>query len=72
MGKRILVFLSGRNDGSTNVLCDEFINGAKESGNYVEKILVNNKNINYICHNRIEKNNLKAYKAATIGASCQT
>ena len=24
MGKRILVFLSGRNDGSTNVLCDEF------------------------------------------------
>lgn len=47
MGKRILVFLSGRNDGSTNVLCDEFINGAKESGNYVEKILVNNKNINY-------------------------
>ena len=43
MGKRILVFLSGRNDGSTNVLCDEFINGAKESGNYVEKILVNNK-----------------------------
>lgn len=47
MRKRILVLLSGRNDGSTNALCDEFINGANEVGSHVEKILVNDKNINY-------------------------
>lgn len=47
MGKRILVILSGRSDGNTNILCDEFINGAKEAGNYVEKLLINDKIINY-------------------------
>ena len=47
MRKRILVLLSGRCNGSTNILCDQFIKGAKESGNYIEKILINDKNINY-------------------------
>lgn len=57
MKKKIFVILSGRNEGSTNMLCDEFINGAKEAGNYVEKILINDKNINYCLGCRVCREN---------------
>lgn len=46
MSKKVLI-LSGspRNDGNSDILCDEFMKGAKESGNEVEKIRVATKKI---------------------------
>lgn len=48
MDKKILI-LSGspRNSGNSDLLCDEFMRGAKESGNIVEKVRVGEKNINF-------------------------
>ena len=48
MSKKVLV-LSGspRKNGNSDILCDEFIKGAKESKHDVEKILLGDKNINY-------------------------
>lgn len=48
MSKRVLI-LSGspRKGGNSDLLCDEFMRGAKESGNVVEKIRVAEKNIGY-------------------------
>lgn len=41
MSKKVLI-LSGspRNGGNSDILCDEFMKGAKEAGNEVEKIRV--------------------------------
>lgn len=46
MGKKVLV-LSGspRKGGNSDILCDEFVRGAKESGNEVEKIRVASKKV---------------------------
>ncbi len=48
MAKKILV-LSGsfRKHGNSDLLCDEFIRGATESGNDVEKIFINDRKINF-------------------------
>lgn len=48
MNKKILI-LSGspRKGGNSDILCDEFARGAKESGNDVEKIRVSEKKIGY-------------------------
>lgn len=48
MGKKVLI-LSGspRKGGNSDLLCDEFMKGAIESGNDVEKIRVSEKNIGY-------------------------
>ena len=48
MNKKVLI-LSGspRKGGNSDILCDEFMKGAKESGNKVEKIRVAEKNISY-------------------------
>lgn len=48
MNKNILV-LSGspRKEGNSDILCDQFVMGAKESGNEVEKIFISNKKIGY-------------------------
>lgn len=48
MGKKVLI-LSGspRKGGNSDLLCDEFIRGAKEAGNETEKIYVAEKNIGY-------------------------
>lgn len=48
MSKNILV-LSGspRKGGNSDILCDQFVMGAKESGNEVEKIFISNKKIGY-------------------------
>lgn len=48
MSKKVLI-LSGspRKNGNSDVLCDEFAKGAKNSGHVVEKIRVDEKNIGY-------------------------
>lgn len=48
MGKKILI-LSGspRKGGNSDILCDEFMRGAKENGHSVEKINVAEKKIGY-------------------------
>ena len=48
MSKKVLI-LSGspRKGGNSDLLCDEFARGAKESGNDVEKIRVSEKKIGY-------------------------
>lgn len=48
MSKKVLI-LSGspRRGGNSDILCDEFAKGAKESGHEVEKIRVDEKNIGY-------------------------
>lgn len=46
--KKILVLsASPRKGGNSEILCDEFIRGAKESGNYGEKIFLREKKIGY-------------------------
>lgn len=48
MSKRVLI-LSGspRKGGNSDLLCDEFMKGAKESGNEAEKIFIRDKKIGY-------------------------
>lgn len=48
MSKKILI-LSGspRANGNSDILCDQFMAGAKESGNIVEKIRLQESEINY-------------------------
>ena len=48
MAKKIVV-LSGspRKGGNSELLCDQFIRGAAEAGNQVEKIFVCNMKVNY-------------------------
>lgn len=48
MNKKVLI-LSGspRKGGNSDILCDQFMKGAEESGNEVEKIRVAEKNIGY-------------------------
>ena len=48
MSKKVLI-LSGspRKNGNSDILCDEFMRGAKDRGNAVEKIRVYEKNISY-------------------------
>ena len=44
--KKVLVLSSSpRKGGNSDILCDEFILGAKESGNDVEKIFLKDKKI---------------------------
>lgn len=48
MCKKVLVLSSSpRKGGNSDTLCDQFIKGAQESGNDVEKIYLRNKRINY-------------------------
>lgn len=48
MSKKVIVLsASARKGGNSEMLCDEFIAGAKETGNQVEKIFLGNKIINY-------------------------
>ncbi len=47
MGKNVLIISSSpRKGGNSDVLCDEFLKGAKENGNTVEKIFLKDKKIN--------------------------
>lgn len=48
MSKKVLVLsASPRKGGNSDLLCDQFVNGAKEAGNQAEKILIRDKKINY-------------------------
>ena len=48
MNKNVLVISSSpRKGGNSELLCEEFIKGAQEVGNYTEKINLNDKNIHY-------------------------
>ena len=48
--KNVLILSSSpRKKGNSDVLCDRFAEGAKESGNAVEKIFLGDKNIGF-CH----------------------
>ncbi|WP_432734498.1 flavodoxin family protein [Maridesulfovibrio sp. FT414] len=48
MSKKILLIsASPRQQGNSDILCDEFIRGAKESGHNAEKIRLADQNINY-------------------------
>jgi multimeric flavodoxin WrbA len=46
--KKVLVLsASPRKGGNSDLLCDQFMSGAKEAGNQAEKIFVRDKKINY-------------------------
>lgn len=48
MSKKVLVLsASFRKHGNSDILCDQFIKGAQEAGNEVEKIFVNDKQIHF-------------------------
>lgn len=48
MSKKVLILSSSpRKGGNSDLLCDEFMKGAQESGNDVEKIFISQKRINY-------------------------
>lgn len=48
MSKKVLILSSSpRKGGNSDLLCDEFMKGAQESGNDVEKIFISQKKINY-------------------------
>jgi multimeric flavodoxin WrbA len=48
MSKKVLVLsASPRKGGNSDLLCDQFIIGAKEAGNQAEKIFLRDKEINY-------------------------
>ena len=46
MGKKVLIISSSpRRGGNSDLLCDEFLKGAQEAGNEVEKVFLKDKNI---------------------------
>ncbi|MEZ7893047.1 MAG: flavodoxin family protein [Candidatus Wallbacteria bacterium] len=48
MSKKVLILsLSPRKGGNSDVLCDQFLKGASEAGNEAEKIFLGGKKINY-------------------------
>jgi multimeric flavodoxin WrbA len=48
MAKKVLIVsASPRNGGNSDLLCDQFLLGAKETGNQVEKIFLRDKRINH-------------------------
>ena len=63
MSNKVLI-LSGspRKNGNSDILCDEFMKGAVEAGNEVEKIRVAEKNIGYCCACYACKNRPSAIK----------
>lgn len=63
----LIISASPRKGGNSDVLCDRFAEGAKESGNNVEKIFLANKNIGFcrgcgVCndtHKCVQKDDMK-------------
>jgi len=48
MSKKVLILSSSpRKKGNSEILCDQFMKGAEEEGNQVEKISLREKNIHY-------------------------
>lgn len=58
MGKKVLILsASPRKGGNSDLLCDEFLLGAREAGNQTEKIFLKDKRIGYcegcgVCYNQ--------------------
>ena len=58
MSKKVLVLsASPRKGGNSDLLCDQFMLGAKEAGHQAEKIFVRDKKINYCVACDVCKNN---------------
>lgn len=48
MSRKVLILsASPRKGGNSDLLCDQFLRGAKEAGNHVEEIFLRDKKINY-------------------------
>lgn len=47
MANILIISASPRKNGNSDVLCNSFLEGAKESGNTVEKVFLRDKKINY-------------------------
>ena len=47
----IIISSSPRKKGNSDLLCDEFLKGAKSAGHKVEKIFLKDKKINWSCKN---------------------
>ncbi len=48
MSKEVLIISSSpRRGGNSDLLCDQFISGAREAGHNVEKVFLKDKKINY-------------------------
>ncbi len=69
MTKKVLIIsASPRKGGNSDLLCDQFLLGAKEAGHNVEKIFLRNHKINYclgcgVCNNThkcVQKDDMKA------------
>jgi multimeric flavodoxin WrbA len=45
----LIISASPRKNGNSDILCNQFAQGAEESGNNVEKIFLADKNIGYCC-----------------------
>ena len=69
MNKKVLIIsASPRKGGNSDLLCDQFLLGAKEAGHNVEKIFLRNHKINYclgcgVCNNThkcVQKDDMKA------------
>ncbi len=69
MSKKVLIIsASPRKGGNSDLLCDQFILGAKEAGHNVEKIFLRNYKINYclgcgVCNTKhvcVQKDDMKA------------
>ncbi|MBP5429594.1 MAG: flavodoxin family protein [Elusimicrobiaceae bacterium] len=68
MSKKVLIIsASPRKGGNSDVLCDQFLHGAEEAGNNVEKIFLRDHKINYclgcgVCndtHHCVQKDDMK-------------
>lgn len=61
MKKNVLILSSSpRRHGNSDLLCDRFLEGAKDAGHNVEKIFLKDKDINYCtgCSSRVGKQRL--------------
>ena len=48
MSKKVLIIsASPRKGGNSDLLCDQFLKGAKEAGHDVEKVFLRDRKINY-------------------------
>ena len=63
MNKKVLVLSSSpRRGGNSDLLCDQFINGTRETGHLPEKIFMKDKKINYCTGcGQMKTKNIKAY-----------
>ena len=69
MNRRVLILsASPRKGGNSDILCDQFLRGAQEAGNQVEKIFLREHNIHYctgcgVCnqtHQCVQKDDMKS------------